>query len=165
MEYACPLPIHYYIPHISLPPPFFSLPPPPPAFFFYTPPALFFTLPPPSVFLFYTNVIRAPLCIGPYAQANALSCVSRVPDHGAIIYVAGQIPLDPAIMMVNPHFEIHPPLPHPQPLLNPQPPTPPNPPLHPEVSLLDALLLQLTLSLRHCARVLQPLGGPPITFP
>ena len=97
------------------------------------------------------------MCIGPYAQANVLSCVSRIPDHGALIYVAGQIPLDPATMTVNPFFETKPQNPKQYPQQNPQLTSQQNP----EVSLLDALLLQLTLSIRHCARVLQPLGEHP----
>jgi hypothetical protein len=137
----------------------------------------------------------APLCIGPYAQANVLA--------NSLIYVAGQIPLNPSSMEVY------------VPSLPALPPLPPNittssspPPLNPTSAatssstasvtasvltstvpaavcsrnseiiipidtvstvypsksikldrLLESLRLQLTLCLRHVARVLDPLNS------
>jgi len=66
----------------------------------------------------------APVCIGPYAQANTL--------EGSLIYVAGQIPLDPASMQIIVAKENI-------------------------VMKASLLLCQLWLSLRHALRVLSSL--------
>jgi enamine deaminase RidA (YjgF/YER057c/UK114 family) len=102
----------------------------------------------------------APLCIGPYAQANVLA--------DSLIYLAGQIPLDPSTMTVL------------VPSMRPKRDSPGHDeqgqeqdqdqgqegiliPRSPRTSsasvLMDALQTQLCLSLRHAARVLEPLNS------
>jgi len=103
----------------------------------------------------------APLCIGPYAQANALPCVSREPDRGALVFVAGQIPLDPATMTVwTPSDAL---LATATATTGPPPAADPDPdqPLRDDVctALQRTVLMQLALCLRHVARVLAPLGA------
>jgi enamine deaminase RidA (YjgF/YER057c/UK114 family) len=105
----------------------------------------------------------APLCIGPYAQANALPCVSREPDRGALVFVAGQIPLDPATMTVwtpsDALLAMATATTGPPPAADPD--TDPDQPLRNDVctTLQRTVLMQLALCLRHVARVLAPLGA------
>lgn len=92
----------------------------------------------------------APLCIGPYAQANVLA--------DSLIYLAGQIPLDPSTMTVfgpTVSLEQSGPYPGPGPSLDELIPKPPKT----HRALMDALRVQLCLSLRHAARVLEPLNS------
>jgi hypothetical protein len=100
----------------------------------------------------------APLCIGPYAQANVLA--------DSLIYLAGQIPLDPSTMTVlvpslGPKRD--------GPSRNEQEQgqelgqdgrlIPRSPRTASAPGLMDALKVQLCLSLRHAARVLEPLNS------
>eukprot|EP01042_Synura_sphagnicola_P003368 gene3368-4175_t len=70
----------------------------------------------------------APLCIGPYAQANVI--------HDSLVFVAGQIALDPATMTIR------------TPLASDD-----------GEQRLRLLAEQLRLALRHVSRILQCVGG------
>ena len=75
----------------------------------------------------------APLCIGPYAQANVID------NH--IVFVAGQIPLDPSNMMIITECDAS------SSVFNDNKP------------IINLFFNQLSLSLRHASRVLNTLNS------